>query len=153
MGSMDITASAIISFSERLEEKSSAFYEELAERFAEHKEQLLAFAGEGEKNKTQVVRTYQETITDALEACFSFEGLDLGDYEVETTLAEGAGYPEALQLAIALEEKACAFYLDVAERSQPLLATIPGAFKRVARKRDRRKARLEALLGEAATDS
>ena len=146
MENVNVTASAIISFSEGLEDKSSAFYEELAERFAESKEQLLTFVKESKKNKTLVVRTYQETITDALEACFSFAGLNPGDYEVDTTLAEGASYADALGVAITLEEKACRFYLDVAEQSQSLLATIPMAFKRVAKKRGKRKAKLESLL-------
>jgi rubrerythrin len=146
MSNVSLTTAAIISFSERLEDSSSAFYEEMAERFAENREQLLDFAKEGRKNKIQVVRTYQETITDALEACFSFEGLDLSDYQVETTLPTGVGYSEAVELAIALEEKACQFYLDVAERSKSLLATIPGAFKRVAKKREKRKLKLQSML-------
>ena len=54
---------------------------------------------------------------------------------------------EALGMAIGLEEKAVAFYEEVAERSQSLLATIPGAFRRVAKRRRRRKAALEAMRG------
>ena len=149
MENVNLTASAIISFSKQLEDKSSAFYEELAERFQEHKELLLTIAKEGKKNKIQIVRIYQETITDALEACFSFEGLNLGDYAVETTLVEGVSYAEAIELAIAIEEKACRFYLDVAERSQSLLATIPSAFKRVAKKRNKRKDKLQSILDAA----
>jgi hypothetical protein len=49
-------------------------------------------------------------------------------------------------MAIDLEEKATAFYQEVAERSQSLLATIPAAFKRVAKKRTVRKHQWEALL-------
>lgn len=150
MKASSVTASAIISLAQRIEDSSSVFYEGLAERWGEDKEMFLAFAKEGRKNKTLVTRTYQETITDALEACFSFEGLDLGDYEVETTLAEGAGYSEALGIAIALEEQACKFYLDVAERSESLLATIPMAFRRVAKKRSKR---LQTLRDKAAAGS
>ena len=51
----------------------------------------------------------------------------------------------AVALAIALEETAIAFYQDVAEASESLLATIPRAFKRVARTRRRRKDKLQAL--------
>jgi rubrerythrin len=79
--------------------------------------------------------------------------MDLGDYVVETTLAEDASYTDALEMAVALEEKACAFYLDVAQRSESLLATIPGAFKRVAKKRGKRKAKLESLLDAAGTSA
>ena len=141
-----LTAAAIVSFCEELEDKSSAFYDELAERWAENRETFQGFSKGGGKNKTWVVRTYQETISDALEASYAFEGMDLGDYVVETALAEGAGYADALKIALALEEKACEFYLEVAERSESLLATIPMAFKRVARKRNTRKAKLQSLL-------
>jgi hypothetical protein len=47
-----------------------------------------------------------------------------------------------------MEDRACDFYLEVAERSESLLATIPRAFRRVAKKRNKRKARLERMLGK-----
>lgn len=143
------TAAAIISFCEELEDRSSAFYADLAERWAENEETFQTFSKDGGKNKMWVVRTYQETISDALEANFCFEGVALGDYALKTTLAEDASQADALRTAIALEEKACAFYQDVAERSESLLATIPMAFKRVAKKRGKRKAKLESLLDAA----
>jgi rubrerythrin len=149
MDSVSVTTAAIISFSEKLEGDSSAFYEALAERWPEHRDTFLAFAKEGEKNRTQVVRTYQETISDALEASYSFEGLELAAYAVETGLGQDLTCAEALKMALALEDKACTFYLDVAARSEALLATIPRAFKRVAKKRDKRKSKLEALLESA----
>ncbi len=145
MENMDLTASAVISFIQKLEDSSSAFYEELAERWAESKEIFVTFAKESGKNKTLVTRTYQETISDALEAAFSFEGLDLRDHAISTALAENASYSEALGMAIKLEEKACKFYLDAAERSQSLLATIPMAFKRVAKTRGKRKLELQRI--------
>ena len=86
-----------------------------------------------------------ETITDALEAGFSFQGLALQNYEVDVTLPEGIGLPQAVEKALALEEKAIAFYQDVAESSESLLATIPRAFRRVAKTRRRRVQKLEAL--------
>ena len=149
MESSSLTTAAIISFSERLEDGSSAFYHELAERWPDQEDSFRAFALDGKKNKTQVVRTYQETISDALEASYCFEGLSLGQYEAKFTLAEKASLVECLQQAVTLEETACAFYLDVAERSESLLATIPRAFKRVAKKRNKRKTKLEALLRAA----
>ena len=112
-----------------------------------------SFSKDGGKNKTWGVRTYQETISDALEATFCFEGMDLGDYTIETTLAEGASYADDLEMAIALEEKVCEFYLEVAKRSESLLATIPSAFKRVAKKRNKRKLKLQSLLDAAGTGS
>ncbi len=138
------TCSAIISFAEKLEGKSSKFYEELAEKYAEDKETFLAFAKESRKNKVLVTRTYQETITDALEACFI--QINLSDYLTEPPLKEGMKYPDALKTAIELEEKATRFYLDAAKRSESLLATIPRAFRKVAERRNNRKLKLKSLL-------
>jgi len=146
MEDVHVTTSTIINFSERLEEASAKFYEALAERLAEHKDTFLAWAKESRKNKVLVIRTYQETITDALEACYCFEGLNLGDYSFGVGLAPDTSPAGALKKALALEEKAQKFYLDVAERSQALLATIPRAFRRVAETRGKRKAELRAMM-------
>ena len=140
-----VTAAAIISFAEQLEDCSATFYEELAGRFAQHKDKFLAFAKDSKKNKVFIVRTYQETITDAMEACFSFEGLNLNDYALEDLSAKGRSDAEGLAMALALEEKAITFYADVAGRCQSLLGTIPWAFRRVAEARSKRKAQVEVL--------
>ena len=153
MEDVTLTASGVISFAEQLEDSSEEFYEMLAGRFPEDGERLLAFAKESRKNKVVVVRTYQETITDALEACFSFEGLDLRNYAADTVVPEAAGYSEALKVALALEDTAIRFYTEVAEHSESLLATIPRTLKRVARKRSKRKAELQSLLERATGDS
>ena len=138
------TCSAIVSFVEKLEGKSSKFYEELAEKYTEGKETFLAFAKESRKNKVLVTRTYQETITDALEACFI--QINLNDYLTEPTSKEGMKYLDVLKIAMELEEKAGKFYLDAAERSESLLATIPRAFRKVAERRNNRKLKLKSLL-------
>ncbi len=148
MEDVHVTTSTIINFSEKLEEASANFYEALAERIAEHRDTFLAWAKESRKNKVLVTRTYRETITDALEDCFCFEGLNLGDYSFEGALATGASHAEALKKALALEEKAQKFYLDVAERSQALLATIPRAFRRVAETRGKRQVALQGMMGK-----
>jgi len=139
------TASSIIAFAEKVESASAAFYEGLAAAFSEHSEQFQAFARDSAKNKVFVVRTYQETISDALEACFSFEGLNLQDYKLPELSERGATRSQALAQAIALEEHAVEFYLDVASRCESLLGTIPRAFRRVAQTRCKRKEALQAL--------
>ena len=144
------TASTIIHLAEEFEDDSSDFYERLAKRFEENKAVFLSFAHESKKNKVLVVRTYRETITDALEACFSFEGLDLDKYAVRNSLAEDASFSDALSMAITLEDKTSKFYTDVAELSKNLLATIPAAFRKVADRRNSRKKVLESLLSKAA---
>jgi len=145
MEEQTLTAAVIVSFSEQLEDRSSAFYNELAKRFPEHAETFRDFAEQGQKNKVWVTRTYQETISDALEACFCFEGMALSDYPLPAELASEVGNQEALATASELEDRAIAFYLEAAERSESLLATIPAAFRRVAKRRAKRKAKLETL--------
>jgi len=142
----NVTASSVISFAEKLEDDSSKFYEQLAEVYTENKEIFLAFSKESRKNKVLVIRTYQENITDALEACFAFKGLNLNDYTVKTTLMEDTGYSDTLKMAIELEEKVSEFYVDTAERSKSLLGTIPRAFRKVAERRSNRKLKLKSLL-------
>ncbi len=142
--SEEATCSAIITFADKLEDRSSKFYENLAAKAAEEKEIFVAFAKESMKNKVLVTRTYQETITDALEACFI--QINLSNYSAEATLTEDMNYIDGLKTAIKLEEEASRFYQDAAERSQSLLATIPRAFKKVAERRGSRKAKLESLL-------
>ena len=146
MEASKLTASSIINFAEKLEDDSSAFYEKLARRYGENKETFLSFSEESRKNKVLVIRTYRETITDALEACFSFETLNLNNYKIKTELAEDASLSDALKSAIKLEENASKFYSDVAEQCKFLLATIPRAFQRVSEKRTARKKTLESLL-------
>jgi rubrerythrin len=145
-GATEVTASAIISYVEKLESDSSQFYRKMAERFAKDKETFLSFAKEDDRTKIMVVRTYQETITDAIEACFSFKGLILSNYTLETTLYEKFSYIDALKTAIKLEEKAIKFYTDVAKCSGQLLATIPSAFQKAAETRNRRILKLKSLL-------
>lgn len=143
-----VTASSVISFVERLEDQSTAFYEVLAERYPEGRDVFREFAESGQKDKRAIVRTYRETVTDALETGFSFRGLDLDQYQIDAELAQDADIEEALDQALALEERTTAFYREVAERSRSLLATIPMAFRRAAKRRERRKAILRDLQGE-----
>ena len=141
-----MTTSAIISFAERLENESSQFYEKLAEMAKKDKEVFVGFAEEGRKNKSLIVRTYRETISDALEACFSFESLDLNEYSTEVTVTQETSFLNALKMALELENNASKFYADLAECSASLLATIPRAFKRVAETRKNRITKLQGLL-------
>jgi rubrerythrin len=153
MSEQPLTAAAIIRFSTDLEARSEAFYRALAalaERYPGQQATFARFAVDCAKSSTTVTRTYQETITDALEAGFSFEGIALSDYAADADLpeeisADALRPSQAIAQAIALEEKAIAFYQDVAEASESLLATIPRAFRRVARTRRRRLEQLRAL--------
>jgi len=139
------TASEAVSFSKKLENESAEFYENLAQRYVEGKETFLSFAKENGKNVVQVERAYYGVITDAIEGCYSFAGIDTDNYSIETALPEGTGYSNALSMAIAVEEKIVKYYLDAAKVSKSLMADLPQAFERIAKKRSDRIAKIKSL--------
>lgn len=141
-----VTASAVISYACKLEKCSSEFYRKLAEICAGHGETFLVFAKENERNNELITRTYQETITDALEACFSFEGLNLDERWIQMTLEENSKCDSGLTKALELESKAAEFYSEAAKKSGSLLATIPQILKRVAEIRNKRKSKLLSMI-------
>ena len=143
--SEQITASAVISFCSDWEDAAARFYQTLSTCFDGQAQLFGAMAAECVKHKALIQRTYQETVTDALETGYSFEGLNLQEYVVDLSLAPDADLNAAIDVAVALEKRAIAFYEDVARRSQSLLATIPRAFERVAQRRSERLSELEAM--------
>ena len=145
MSQAPLTAATIIRFCTDLEAGSEGFYTTLAERFPEQAALFSRMAKDCTKSGTQITRTYQETVTDALETGFSFAGISTADYEVDAELPADADLPQAVGQALALEETAIAFYEAVAASSESLLATIPRAFRRVAKTRRRRRDKLESI--------
>lgn len=143
------TASSAISFSKKLENDSIKFYESLTGKYPEGEEAFLSFVRENKQNKASVERTYYGVITDAIEGCFAFN-LNPDEYTLKTELAEEASYSEALDKAVEIEEKIIKFYLDAAEQSKSLMADVPRAFDKIARKRSERIHRLKSLLTERA---
>ncbi len=141
-----LTASAVMHLAEQIEEKSAAFYQQLASRFEKGREEFLGFVEESEKNRAFLVRTYQETVSDALETAFSCKGLDLAALEI--SLPESATLKEAMEMAMSLERRVSDLYFQISEQSQSLLATIPRAFARVARKRAARIEVLQNMIGK-----
>ena len=140
------TASGVISFAQDLEDHDAAVYRLWADRFPDEDDTFSSLAQECERVQTSVVRTYRETISDALEAGFSFEGLDLDQYRAATELAEDATSEEGLRAAVELQGRAADFYEDVAARSRSLLATIAMAFKSAAKRKRRSEHQLAARL-------
>lgn len=141
------TASAVISFVTRSEEVTAEFYDRLAAQYTKGKEAFLSFSKENRKNKVTVERAYYGVISDALEACFSFkEGLDPETYSVEAGLAEGASYVDALKAAIEKERRIQKLYWESAQLSEGLMADVTRVFKVMAKKREDRLAKLNALV-------
>jgi len=140
------TSSAIVAFASNLENKSAAFYENLAQMDTANNAVFLSFAQENRKNAAQIERAYYGVITDAIEGSFTFD-MNVEEYEFDdppmiTDINEG------LKKALEIEEKITGFYLAAAEQSKALLADIPRVFNLVARKRKARKSKLVSLCAE-----
>jgi len=139
------TASETIGFARKLEEESAKFYQDLALKYAQDKDVFLSFAKENGKNVVQIERAYYGVITDAIEGCFAFD-IEPDEYTFKTELAENAGYSDAVDKAIEMEEKIIKFYSDAAEQSKSLMADVPRNFVIVAKKRNSRIPKLESLV-------
>ena len=139
------TASAVISFAKELEENSTRYYENLIQKYTQDKETFLAFIKENKKNIVLVQRVYYEGITDAIEGCFSFEGLDTDNYIFNQKLSADASYSNVLESAIKMEEKIQKFYLDSAEVSKSLMADISILFEMIAKKSGKRKIEIKSF--------
>lgn len=144
------TASGVINFVRKLETESAAFYEALARAFPKDGGVFLSFARENRQNVVQIERAYYSVITDAIEGCFAFD-VETDRYAFDAVLPEGAAYAEALQRAADIEAKILRFYTEAAAQSGVLMADVPRAFASVAKKREGRRAKLEALLGATGT--
>ena len=138
------TTSETISFAKDLEERSGAFYEDLASRFDEAKD-LVGFKEANRKFAIQIQRAYQSVITDAIEGCYAFQ-LESDDFIINTDLPDNTDLAEAIQQALGVEEKIIDFYTTAAEQSMSLMADIPRNFKIIARKRSNRLDQLKAIV-------
>lgn len=148
MTRQDATASTIIRLAEKLEESTIAFYERVAKEFGKDQETYQCFIEESRESKKLVRRTYQETISDALEACFSFEGINFDEYSFDTKFPAGANYVNVLRTGSRLEDVATRFYANISEKSDSLLATITRAFRKAYDVHKKRKLKLENLISE-----
>lgn len=140
------TTAAVIRFATEVEGKSAEFYEDCAKKYKESSEIFLSFVRENKKNVTFVKRTYYGVISDALEACFSFKGLKVDEFLLETAFDEKASLPDVLKMSLEMENKIQEFYQRASALSESLMADLPRALKKVAEKRKERKHTLESLL-------
>ena len=141
------TTSEVISFTKKLENESAKFYQDLSLKYAKDEDVFLSLVKENGKNIVQIERAYYGVISDAIEGCFAFN-INTDEYILETELAEGASYSDALNKAAGIEESMIKFYSDAAEQSQSLMADVPRAFTMVAKKRSSRIPKLSSLLGK-----
>jgi triphosphoribosyl-dephospho-CoA synthetase len=141
------TMAAVMSFVSKLESESASFYEARADKYPEFKETFRKWVKENKRFEKQVKQTYFGVITDTLESNFSFGDLDTDDYELETSLPDDASETRAREKADTLELTIRNFYLNAARFSEGLMADIPRLFKKIARKRDERRALLTEKWG------
>jgi hypothetical protein len=139
------TTSSVISYLQDLENYSEKFYSELTDRFPEYSTLFARFATESKANGLLISRTYQETVTDALETAFSFEGLDLEDALPRDTLNGNANLSRFVEESLNLERTASELYADVAKRSLGHLSTIQNVLLSIGNKRKSRITKLEEL--------
>jgi hypothetical protein len=139
------TAAEGISLSRKLETESAGLYEELAKVYPQGAATFTAYAKENKKNISNIESAYYSVITDAIEGCYAFN-IETDEFTLDTQVPAAAGFGEVIQKAIRIEELIIKYYTLTAEQSKSLMADVPRVFKLVAKKREKRKSELEALL-------
>lgn len=141
-----MTTSTVMRLLDEQEQASVQFYQGLAERFPAHHALWSRCAAVCAKNQVQVARSFQETISDALEVGYAFSDLSLAELNVPAASAPH-DLAEAMSLAQALEHQAAHYYEQLADSAESLLATIPRTLRRAAENRRRNAANIGAPPG------
>ena len=143
------TSAEGMTLARKLETESAKFYEDLAQSFSKYADTFLSFVKENKRNITDINRTYNWVITDAIEGCYCLD-IEEDDYTLNIDISAKAGISEALRKAIEIENTIIKYYSTAAEQSKPLMADVPRAFALVAKKRGARVAHLNSLLEKEA---
>jgi hypothetical protein len=138
------TTSEVISLAKKLETDTADFYDKMSQKYPEGSEEFNSFVKENKKNIVNTERTYFGVITDAIEGGYAFN-LESDDYVIDTGLADGTNYLDAMQKAIEVEKKMVDFYKISSEQSQGLMADVPRAFKLLSQKKSQRLLKLESM--------
>jgi hypothetical protein len=139
------TSASLISFVSKIEEKSTAFYSQLA---LQHEVYALLFSSFVKENSVfdrNIKRAYYNVVSDALETGFCF------DITVDERLIAPSTSPDipsgvALQRCIELEDSMTVFYIEAARQSKVLLSDVSRAMDRVVRSRQERKRKLQQVM-------
>jgi hypothetical protein len=140
------TASQVIRLSDSLENRLADLYEDMSKKYLDEEATLFSLAKENRSNASQIRRTYQEVITDAIEGCFAFD-MESDDYmfEIATAPADET-YLEFLKKVLAMEEKMFGLYTVAAEQSMTSLADVSRALTLLAKKKSGRIQLLRSLV-------
>jgi hypothetical protein len=141
------TAAAVIRFSGELEEGSARFYDALMQTYPECRELCAPFIEQNKKFSSDIQRAYYGVISDALEGCFAYEGIDSDDYAIPDSLSDAGGLTGALDAAAAMEGQIIRFYQASYEVSKSLIADVAIVFRKTARKRAERIDRIRSFNG------
>jgi len=144
-----VTMAAVMSFVTKIEGDSEKFYQEVAGKYPETEETFLSFAKQNKRNEKFIKQTYFGVITDTIEACYSFEGLDTDDYEFDADSDLGSTLTDIAKKALEIEDKIQAFYIRAAELSNSMMADVPRVLRKTAQKREDRKLKLKSILDKA----
>jgi predicted YcjX-like family ATPase len=139
------TASEGISFAREMEEATAGYYEELAKVFPDHAERFTAYAAANAKFVKNVQRTYYGVITDGIEGCYAFKGIEPDDYVIDVDVGDDIDLATALAKAVKNEETIVAYYKEAAEQSKGVMHDVPHAFLMVVKKKVARIDELKAL--------
>jgi hypothetical protein len=134
-----------ISLARKLETESGSLYEVLANKYPQSAENFMNFAKENKKNIANIESAYYGVITDAIEGCYAFN-INADEFALNTRVPSETSYSDAIQQAVKIEELIIKYYTLAAEQSKSLMADVPRAMSLIAKKREKRKAELEALL-------
>lgn len=143
------TSAEGMTLAKKLEAESAKFYEDMAQRYSKYADTFLAFVKENKRTSSDLERTYNWVITDAIEGCYCLD-LDPDEFTINTDLSGNASLPEALKKAMEMEDRIIKYYTTAAEQAKPLMADVPRAFSIVARKRNARLAQLKSLVEKEA---
>ena len=139
------TASAVVSFAEKMENDTAEYYESLTQRFKEDRSLISSFVKENKANIVKLNKACKGVITDTnkSDAVFSIEE---GEYAIETLLPNDIEYSDALHKALAFERTIIKFYNDASEQAKGIKADIPKQFIKAARVRGNRIYEMETLV-------
>lgn len=139
------TTSQLISHHTQLEDQQTLNYSKLAETFPEHSEVFTKLAKENKKHRDMIARAYREGVTDAFEVGFNPEPLNPDNYVIQEI--DAASLDTVIKQSLINEETLIRFCIDASKGSSQLIPDIPDTFDVIIRRKNKRKALLESMLG------
>lgn len=140
------TASSVINYISKFETDSADFYNRSAVNYSDCGDLFKSLAKENKKFGKRIKKAYYNSVTDALETNFSFQGLQAGVEIPETESSQSVA--DQLSVCLKLEKDIQAFYVQAADLSKGLLDDVNRVMQRLAGARDKRRDELSSRLGE-----